>query len=153
MRLCSLQFAPLVGEFQANVKRAEEILNASSTRDINLLVLPEMAFTGYNFPSFKSIEQYLEPTLNGPTTKWAKAIAQKLRCHVLVGYPEQASSGRRYNSAVLIDPSGESLCNYRKHYLFPTDETWAHSGEEKFLSTHIVGLGKVSIYAWLVPQC
>ncbi|KAK9450697.1 carbon-nitrogen hydrolase [Limtongia smithiae] len=89
---------------------------------------------------------YLEPTANGPTTEWARRTATKLGCHVIVGYPELASapaasarqdsatenddvsgSGTIYNAAVVVSPSGEVLCNYRKHFLYEADERWGAS--------------------------
>jgi predicted amidohydrolase len=37
---------------------------------MDLLVLPEMAFTGYMFEDLKDIQDYLEET-DGPTVQWA----------------------------------------------------------------------------------
>lgn len=56
---------------------------------IDILVLPELAFTGYNFSSRAEIKPYLEPTTAGVSTDWAKHVSKALGCHVLVGYPEK----------------------------------------------------------------
>ena len=47
---------------------------------LNLLVLPEMAFTGYFWKSKEHINQVVETT-RGPTTKWCKEVAKWLSCH------------------------------------------------------------------------
>jgi protein N-terminal amidase len=72
---------------------------------------------------------------------WARTIAKSLKCHVIVGYPEycgdtQSSlsapkpsrSTSRYNSIVLVSPLGDVLANYRKTFLYTTDQSWAEEG-------------------------
>lgn len=50
MRIATLQFSPRVGEVAANFSRAESLLmrqeREDELKDIDLLVLPELAFTG-----------------------------------------------------------------------------------------------------------
>ena len=41
-----LQFNPQLGDIAHNLKRAETIISQAETQDIDLLVLPEMAFSG-----------------------------------------------------------------------------------------------------------
>ncbi|KMU84848.1 hypothetical protein CIHG_02632 [Coccidioides immitis H538.4] len=94
MRIATLQFSPRLRDVDGNIERGEEILNkweqshGDEARKLDLLVLPEMAFTGYNFSSLETIKPYLEPTRSGPTAKWARSTARRLGCVVCVGYPE-----------------------------------------------------------------
>ena len=54
MRIATLQFAPRLGKVESNIRRADELLNAGmkrfnaggGRRSLDLLVLPEMAFSG-----------------------------------------------------------------------------------------------------------
>lgn len=50
MRVATLQFNPQVGQIAANFSRAESLLMREERegvlRDLDLLVLPELAFTG-----------------------------------------------------------------------------------------------------------
>jgi hypothetical protein len=46
MRIGCLQFDPVVGDLDNNISRAEEILLVANPKDLDLLVLPELAFTG-----------------------------------------------------------------------------------------------------------
>ncbi len=55
---------------------------------MDLLVLPEMALSGYVFSSPASILPYLEQPRIGPTSLLARDLATRLRCHVVAGYPE-----------------------------------------------------------------
>lgn len=46
MRIGCLQFAPQVGDIENNLNRADAVLSKAGTEDLDLLVLPELAFTG-----------------------------------------------------------------------------------------------------------
>lgn len=50
MRIGCLQFAPQVGDVNNNLNRADAVLNRADPRDLDLLVLPELAFTGNIIP-------------------------------------------------------------------------------------------------------
>lgn len=137
MRIACLQFSPTLGAVQSNIYRANTLLFTPSPRlqKLDLLVLPELAFTGYNFPSLSAISPYLEPTISGPSTIWALATARRLNCVVSVGYPEIATGPtRRYNSTVTVSPTGTILAHYRKCFLYYTDSTWASEGPSGFWS-------------------
>lgn len=117
---------------------------------LDILVLPELAFTGYNFQSSKEINPFLEPTSAGISTNWAKHVSKALGCHVLVGYPEKFIHDKKiaekpskndieydghsssenytiYNSAVMVSPPGNVVFNYRKSFLYSSDEQWGCS--------------------------
>ncbi|KAK7207722.1 carbon-nitrogen hydrolase [Myxozyma melibiosi] len=120
----------LLSAFMASKKGRS--LAAATTPAI--VVLPELAFTGYAFPSPAAIAPYLEPTADGRTTRWAQDTARRIGCHVVVGYPERANE-KVYNSAVIVSPAGMVLHNYRKHFLYEADEKWGASpGPDGFLS-------------------
>lgn len=132
MKVACLQFNPDLGAVQHNIDRANVLLNYIKPSQLELLVLPEMAFSGYNFPNIEAITPFLEPTTAGPTARWAIETAKRLNCTVVVGYPEVYTDfegrPRRYNSTVTVSPTGQILMNYRKSFLYYTDETWASEG-------------------------
>lgn len=65
-----------------------------------------------------------------------------------VGYPEKATNGSdaaslaSYNSTVTVSPTGEIVANYRKTFLYYTDDSWATEGTG-FYSGEIPTIGKV----------
>ncbi|KAF1839089.1 carbon-nitrogen hydrolase [Decorospora gaudefroyi] len=136
MKIACLQFAPEVGLVQQNIQRAEAILqNTRIPSDLDWLVLPELAFSGYNFQSLEEIRPFLEPTASGISTQWAQQVAKHYHCHVTIGYPEITvpetnphDLQTQYNSIVTISPQGMVLNHYRKSFLYYTDETWASEG-------------------------
>ncbi|PQE30731.1 hypothetical protein CJF32_00005908 [Rutstroemia sp. NJR-2017a WRK4] len=145
MRIACLQFAPQVGDVDNNLNRADAVLSRANPKNIDLLVLPELAFSEHITP-------YLEPTTSGITSLWARTTALKHNCIVTVGYPEKVDSSPRgsskleyYNSAVTVNQEGETIANYRKSFLYYTDETWAHEGPDGFFDGQIDGLGNVAM--------
>jgi predicted amidohydrolase len=46
MRIGCLQFAPQVGDVDNNLNRADAVLSRADPDDLDLLVLPELAFSG-----------------------------------------------------------------------------------------------------------
>lgn len=46
MRIGCLQFAPQVGDVNNNLNRADSVLSKANPDDLDLLVLPELAFSG-----------------------------------------------------------------------------------------------------------
>ncbi|KAJ8611449.1 hypothetical protein MRB53_037968 [Persea americana] len=140
MRVACLQINPIIGEVETNLHKADNILaqNHDGLRSTDLLVLPELAFTGYTFLDLNLIKPYLEPTTSGVSTKWAISTALRYNCHVIVGYPEisteQNDSGEyiNYNSTVTINPQGKIVATYRKSFLYYTDEIWASEGSGFF---------------------
>lgn len=132
MKVACLQFAPEVGLPQSNIRRADALLQSTHIpTDLDWLILPELAFSGYNFHSLDEIRPFLELTTAGISTQWAIQKAKHYGCHVTVGYPEVTTDETphtQYNSLVTVSPQGAILQNYRKSFLYYTDETWASEG-------------------------
>ena len=49
MRIACLQFSAKLGKVEDNIARANALLKDSSVPDLDLLILPELAFTGEFF--------------------------------------------------------------------------------------------------------
>ncbi|KAI9760219.1 MAG: hypothetical protein M4579_001835 [Chaenotheca gracillima] len=147
MRIGCVQFKPVLGEVALNTAAADAIIEKANLQNLDLLMFPELALTGYNHPSLESIEPYLEPTTSGPSTDYARRLALHHNCHVSIGYPETTltSPPKRYNSVVLLSPTGDVLVNYRKSFLYYTDETWAEEGDGGFYAGKVDRLGKISM--------
>ncbi|THW25580.1 carbon-nitrogen hydrolase [Aureobasidium pullulans] len=142
MRIGCLQFAPKLGQVEENIRKADSLLEGTSASELDLLVLPEMAFSGYNFPNLEAITPFLEPSGTGSSSQWAKRTAARLDCTVSVGYPELTADGKRYNTVISISPDGTTAASYRKTFLYYTDETWALEGDTGFYNGELGALGQ-----------
>ncbi|ROW02832.1 hypothetical protein VSDG_01619 [Cytospora chrysosperma] len=155
MRIGCLQFAPRVGDINNNLNRADAVLAKANPDDLDtldVLVLPELAFTGYNFESLQHISPYLEPSGSGISSLWARTTALKYNTNVIVGYPERVdvspiwpTGPEYYNSAIIVNGDGETVANYRKSSLYSVDESWALEGQDGFFKRHVRGLGQTAL--------
>ncbi|KAI0532428.1 carbon-nitrogen hydrolase [Xylaria digitata] len=152
MRIGCLQFAPQVGDIDDNINRADAVLSKANPENLDLLVLPELAFAGYNFKSLQEISPFLEPQGSGISALWARDVALRLNCVVTIGYPEKEdveakwpTSPEYYNSVIAVNADGETIAHYRKNFLYYTDETWALEGQEGFYGGYIPQLGNTSM--------
>lgn len=125
LNIATLQLNPVIGHIEETILRANSLLKKSVEKSpIDLLVLPELAFTGYNFKDSTQIKPYLESVEEGgPSINWAKETSQKYGCCTVIGYPE-LSKGKIYNSAIVINKLGKVVHNYHKSFLYESDEAW-----------------------------
>ncbi|MEQ1568458.1 MAG: carbon-nitrogen hydrolase family protein [Myxococcota bacterium] len=93
----------------------------------DLVVLPEMAATGYLFPDRAAVEAVAEEA-HGPTFRGLSAVARDHGCWLVAGFPER-DADQLFNSALVIDPTGNLRFTYRKTLLYEADEHWATPGD------------------------
>ncbi|RKP12768.1 carbon-nitrogen hydrolase [Piptocephalis cylindrospora] len=135
--------------------RVDQLLAPYSAGDMDLLVFPEMSFTGYMFKDAAEIAPFLEDARTGPTARWAKQQANRLEAALLVGFAERDPNGKAYNSAMLVYPDitrksvglervkSKDPYIYHKHYLYTVDKTWASPGPS--FEVHQAGLCKIGV--------
>ncbi|EJD50406.1 carbon-nitrogen hydrolase [Auricularia subglabra TFB-10046 SS5] len=137
LRVAVVQFNPKLGAVQGNIARVQELIASSSIErgSIDLLVLPEMAFSGYVFRSPDAIRPHLEHRVTGPTTAFAQDLASKLSCAVIAGYPQTLEENEvreehqvGANAAVVCAPDGGIAAVYRKTNLYDGDLPWCLPG-------------------------
>ncbi|KAH9847909.1 carbon-nitrogen hydrolase [Lenzites betulinus] len=152
MRVAVVQFDPKIGQVQDNIRKAQSLCERLRPNTVDLVCLPEMVFTGYIFPNAAAIAPHLEEPRTGPTSRFCAALAARLHCYVVAGYPERLlpheltppirlGNGRiaeriGANAAALYGPGGEFVGEYRKTNLYETDMTWAKPGPG-FVTFHL----------------
>lgn len=126
MRAAAVQFKADRSDLTAS-RAGLATLAAQAGRAADLVVLPEMAATGYVFEHRDDVAEVAEaPT--GPTFAALSAVAKGCGTWVVAGFPER-SGDDLYNSAMVIDPHGELASVYRKTLLFEADLGWATPGD------------------------
>jgi predicted amidohydrolase len=114
MRVALYQCPPLPLDVAGNLQRLSEI--ARRSKDVDLLVLPEMFLTGYNI-GVQAVTRLAQAN-DGEAARQIAELAKATGMAIVYGYPERGENGHIYNSVQLIDAHGKSLCNYRKTHLF-----------------------------------
>ena len=135
IRVAAVQLNSILGNVEENMTKAMKMLEQAfptSKPKPDLIILPELALTGYNFKSPQHISPFLEYMGKGKSFDFAKEISNKWDCFTLLGYPEKfrnlkLNEDKIYNSAILVDSNGNVIHNYRKTHLYETDKTWGCS--------------------------
>ena len=143
------QFNPIFGDVKRNL---DMVTTRLAQVRCELMVLPELFASGYQFVSQEEVESLAEPVPDGPTTSRLMELAKDRVMHLVAGLPER--HGRRYyNSAVLVSPSG-LLGVYRKAHLFYEETLFFSPGETGF-QVWDIGSAKVGVmicFDWFYPE-
>ena len=98
---------------------------------IDLIILPELALTGYDMESRSDIFPLCEVQSQGLHYKIAAEIAKEYKSYVALGYPEKCeNSDALYNSCYVLDRTGELVYHYRKILLFEVDKRFFSEGKK-----------------------
>jgi len=120
--------------------------------EADLIVLPELFASGYQFVSQEEVQRLAEPVPDGPTTRRLMEIADRRRLHIVAGLPEKAGS-KCYNSAVIVGPAGFIGC-YRKTHLFYEETLFFQPGDSGF-QVWDIGQAKIGVmicFDWYYPE-
>jgi len=147
----TLQIAPLFGEPEENVRRASEMIQGAGA---NLVVLPELVTTGYQFANREEAYGLAESVPDGPSTRAFSELARRDGTLICFGLPELAG-GKLFNTAVLVGPSG-LLLTYRKTHLFWDEWDIFTPGNLGFpvadLKAHGARVGIMICFDWVFPE-
>jgi protein N-terminal amidase len=133
LKVLVCQIDPEYKSPKKNIDRVRVSLEKYSDKDqIDVILFPEMAFTGYKFTDPKDVLPFCEEAGRGETFTFAVELAKKTKAYVMIGYPEREvtlfSGPSLYNSMMLVGRKGDLLFNYRKHFLYDDDKTWCNEG-------------------------
>ena len=149
MRVGFLQTFPVFGKKSENVDKAIVQMN---NLDADLVVLPELFNTGYQFTSQEEVLALAEKVPDGQTTQALIDLSKKKHLYIVAGLAEREND-RCYNSAVLVGPNGFIDC-YRKLHLFYHEKRWFVPGNAG-LGVYDIGHAKIGImicFDWFFPE-
>ena len=128
-RVGCAQLALAVGDGPGNAAQIRLAVNRAADAGAKVIVLPELANTGYVFDDRRELATLAE-ALDGPTvTEWLE-LARSLDVTIVGGIAERGDDGRFYNSAVMADPGG-LRARYRKAHLWNTEKGLFTAGDER----------------------
>ncbi|HOP05882.1 MAG TPA: nitrilase-related carbon-nitrogen hydrolase [candidate division Zixibacteria bacterium] len=150
MKLGIIQIAPVLGDRAATIARLQPLLDQAT--DADLIVLPELCNSGYNFSSPTQARELAESAEDGPFVQYLTEYCKLHNTHVVSGLNERDSS-YLYNTAVLIGPAGP-IGKYRKIHLFWNEKDIFQPGD---LGLPLFDIGSARIgmlvcFDWLFPE-
>jgi predicted amidohydrolase len=149
MKAAFIQFDPVFGEIEVNIKKAVGLVERTGAE---IIVLPELFNTGYLIVSKDEAFDLSEPIPGGKTTEALSAAAREKNAHIVAGLIERENDNL-FNSAVVISPSGY-LGKYRKIHLFSEEKRWFQPGDLGF-NVFDIGICKIGVmvcFDWFFPE-
>lgn len=122
------QFAPVFGVVETNRERILREVQSAADAGAEIVVLPELATSGYVFAAEHEVRAAAEP-VDGPTTRAIREVAADLDVTVVMGLPELGSSDAVYNTAVVVDGTGLRAV-YRKVHIWGNEPEMFSPGND-----------------------
>jgi predicted amidohydrolase len=150
MKIGFLQFAPVLGDVLATMSRIDRLSPLCTGAD--LLVLPELCNSGYNFQSMEQAWATSEEVGSGVFVRYLGSLCRHHNCHVVSGLNEREGD-RLYNSAILVGPEGY-VGRYRKLHLFLNEKDFFQPGDSGLPVFDIGGcrVGMLVCFDWIFPE-
>jgi predicted amidohydrolase len=128
VRVACQQIAPAVGDLEGNRQLTIDAISEALASGAQVVVLPELASSGYVFESVEEARACAEPA-TGPTLQaWSRAASDS-DAVVVGGFCELGDDGLLYNSAALVDATGV-VALYRKIHLWDREKLFFEPGPE-----------------------
>jgi predicted amidohydrolase len=143
------QFAPRRGKPDENASALERALRSA---DVDLLIAPELATSGYLFLDRAELASVAEEVPGGPSSTRLAAACRETGRAILFGVAER-DGDRLYNAAALLTPDGGCTV-YRKAHLFDTETlVFDRAGATPTIAT-VAGarIGLMSCFDWRFPE-
>jgi predicted amidohydrolase len=152
MRIGFVQFSPTLGDVAQTIGQLDELSTAFAAAD--LVVLPELCNSGYNFASVEQARNLGEDAQSGLFVQYLASLCQRHDQHIVAGINERdQETGELYNTAVLIGPEG-AIGRYRKLHLFLNEKDIFRPGNLG-LPVFDLGVCKVGMlicFDWIFPE-
>jgi predicted amidohydrolase len=150
-RVAAARTAPQVGELEANRARSAEAIEQAAAAGARLVVLPELASSGYGFADRAEALAAAEP-VNGPTVALWRSLAERLDVVVVGGICERDGDALR-NTAVVVDATGVRAA-YRKLHLWGNEVGLFRPGDEPapVVDTAVGRIGLAVCYDLWFPE-
>jgi predicted amidohydrolase len=119
----------------------------------DLLVLPELASTGYFYTDRDELLPLAESPEHGRFCSWVRELAAGRNGVVVAGFAERDQQDRLYNAALVALPDG-SCSVYRKSHLFYKENLVFQPGDSGFSVVEWNGcrIGTMICYDWRFPE-
>ena len=149
MKLGYFQFRPLFGKVEKNL---EKVLVALDGIEADLIVLPELAFTGYYFKDRQELLSLAEDPADSKTLNALTDLCKNNDLYIVTGFAER-SGDNVYNSSILVGPDGIQHI-YRKLHLFNEEtKTFDHGNIPLSVQTvKGVKIGMMVCFDWVFPE-
>ena len=152
MIVAAVQMDIALGDVETNVAKMKHRIQEAVNKDAELIVIPELCTSGYNFKRKPDLESVAEIVPSGPSTSLITKLARKKKITIVYGIPER-DEDKIYNSAVVVGPEGY-MGTYRKLHLFNQEKLLFTLGNRP-LKVYDIGnyrIGPMICFDWFFPE-
>ncbi len=150
MKLAIIQFAPVFGDLKATLAVLTDLLE--QVKEVDLVVLPELANSGYNFNSKEEAFNLTETIKSSVFLDFLQAKCKLYGFTIATGFAEKENDSL-YNSSVLLNGDG-IIGTYRKLHLFMNEKQIFKQGNLGLPVFEIKGvkIGMLVCFDWMFPE-
>jgi predicted amidohydrolase len=151
MKIAQIQFSPVLGDEEASLDNLRELIFNTRHR-ADLIILPELANSGYNFPNRDFALKLAKTVEESEFIDWLRRWALMHETNIVTGFLEKDGDDL-FNSAVYINKKGKKHI-YRKVHLFMNEKNIFKKGNLGFPVFDINGykLGILICFDYLFPE-
>lgn len=128
VRVATVQLAPIVGKYADNIDAITNAITASLDAGADIVVIPELATSGYVFESPKEARSLAIGATDEIFTQWASLAALHADSVIVVGFAELGDDNFLYNSAAVVMATG-IVGVYRKVHLWNEEKLYFRPGD------------------------
>jgi predicted amidohydrolase len=130
MRIACAQLKPTIGDVHVNVEDACDAITDAATAGAAVVVLPELATTGYVFESREEALALAEAVPDGPASARFLSLARDLNIYVVIGMTERDGE-RLFNTSAVFGPT-TFVGRFRKVHLWDRENLVFEPGDLGF---------------------
>jgi predicted amidohydrolase len=150
LKLSTIQFSPAFGKVDETMSALKPLLEKAS--DSDLIVLPELTNSGYNFKDFDEAYSFSEIPGTSVFVDFLIGQCRKFNFSIVSGFNERCDD-KIYNSALLINRTGIAG-KYRKIQLFWNEKDYFTPGDKKPELYDVAGakIGILICFDWVFAE-
>lgn len=127
VKVACVQFEPVIGDVAGNLDQMEKRIRAAHADGAAVIVLPELADSGYVFNDSDEVGRLASPIPDGKSALRLIGLAKELGIHIVSGLAERDGE-TFYNSAIICGPQGY-IGKFRKLHLWNREKLYFKPGD------------------------
>ncbi|PLX14571.1 MAG: carbon-nitrogen hydrolase [Marinilabiliales bacterium] len=149
-KIAQIQFKPILGNINLNTANAEKLISKCNNSDI--IILPELSDTAYNFPDRNYAIEVSHKVNENPFAKMLMNKSEEMNTCIISGICEKEGQ-YLFNSSIIVS-KGKILGLYRKIHLFMNEKDIFEAGDG-LLDIYKIGdikIGMQICFDYLFPE-
>lgn len=152
VRVAAVQFDVVLGDVEANQKKAAALVEEAAARGAQIVLLPELWNCGYLLDELPRLAE----GKSGKSITLMRKLAAKHKIYIFAGSIAEKKDGKYYNTSYAINDRGDIIAKYRKAHLFSLglrEKEYFSSGDDWILvDTPFLRVGMLICYDLRFPE-